>query len=142
MKLAITNDHGGVALKKALLEAFPDIEWEDIGVQNPDVSVDYPDCAYKLAERIESGEIEKAVAVCGSGIGISMALNRSKKVRAAVVNEPVSAKLTRIDNDANVICFGARLIGPLMAIECLKVFLGTEFGGGRHGPRVEKLGRN
>ena len=101
--------------------------------------VDYPDYGYKLAEYVASGQSGRGVALCASGIGISIAVNRNSACRCALVNDPVSAKLSREHNDANVIALGARLIGLDMAKSWLTAFLATEFAGGRHGRRVEKL---
>lgn len=144
MKIAIANDHGGYDLKLWVIENFnlegQSIDWIDLGCDSRD-SVDYPDLGYKLADVIEKGEAEYGVAICGSGIGISMALNRNKAVRAAVCVNDTMARLTRIDNNANVICLGARLIGTKIAEDCLKAFLTTPFEtGGRHERRVNKLG--
>lgn len=139
MKLGIANDHGAVGLKNALKAAFPDIEWVDVGAEDPEVSVDYPDFGYALGDLIEKGVVSKGVALCGSGVGIMIAANRNRAVRAFVCNEPYTARLAREHNDANVIAFGGRLVGEKMAIECLRVFLATEFEGGRHTKRVEKL---
>ncbi len=139
MKIGIANDHGAVALKNALKAAFPQVEWVDVGAEDPDVSVDYPDFGNALAQLIEKGVVQKGVVLCGSGVGITIAANRNRAVRAFVCNEPYTAQLARQHNDANVIGFGGRLIGPQMAIECLRVFLSTEFEGGRHTKRVEKL---
>ena len=102
-------------------------------------SVDYPDYGYRLAAAIASGVAERGVALCGSGIGISIAVNRNPVCRAALVSEPLSAALCREHNDANVIAMGARLIGPEMAKACLTAFLLTDFGGDRHQRRVDKL---
>jgi ribose 5-phosphate isomerase B len=102
-------------------------------------SVDYPDYGYKLAEAVASGNAERGVALCGSGIGISIAVNRNPAARAALVSEPLSAKLAREHNDANVIAMGARLIGIEMAKACVDAFLSTDFGGDRHQRRVDKL---
>ena len=102
-------------------------------------SVDYPDYGYRLAAAIASGVAERGVALCGSGIGISIAVNRNPACRAALVSEPLSAALCREHNDANVIAMGARLIGPEMAKACLTAFLLTDFGGDRHQRRVDKL---
>lgn len=139
MKLGITNDHGAVELKNALKTAFPEIEWIDIGVDESMPRVDHPDFALALAKMIEQGQIEKGVALCGTGVGMAMALNRSRAVRAAPVTEPLTAKLVREHNDANVICMGGRMIGQVMAIECLKAFLTTDFLGDRYTKRVEKI---
>ena len=113
-------------------------EVADLGPNNTD-SVDYPDYGYKLAEVVASGGADKGVAICGSGIGISIAVNRNPDCRAALVSEPLSAALSREHNDANVIAMGARLIGIEQAKACLAAFLTTEFGGDRHARRVGKL---
>ncbi len=139
MKLGITNDHAAIELKTSLMESFPDIEWVDVGPNDSNTSVDYPDYGYKLSDLIESGDVAMGVALCGSGVGISIALNRNTHVRAVLCNEPLTAKLSREHNDANVIVFGGRLIGHTMAVACLTTFLETEFAGGRHAKRVEKL---
>jgi ribose 5-phosphate isomerase B len=110
----------------------------DLGPEGA-ASVDYPDYGYKLAEAIASGQATKGVAICGSGIGISIAVNRHPAARAALVSEPLSARLAREHNDANVIAMGARLIGVEMAKDCLNAFLTTAFGGDRHQRRVQKL---
>lgn len=141
MKVAIANDHGGYELKRWLIENFKAVEvvWVDLGCDSTE-SVDYPDFGYKLADAIAAGNADFGVAICGSGIGISMALNRNQNVRAAVCTNSTMARLTRIDNDANVICFGARLMGDKLAEDCLETFLTTEFeAGGRHERRVNKL---
>jgi ribose 5-phosphate isomerase B len=110
----------------------------DLGPDGAD-PVDYPDYGYRLAAAIESGRATRGVAICGSGIGISIAVNRNPAARAALVSEPLSARLAREHNDANVIAMGARLIGITMAKECVDVFLATPFGGDRHLHRVQKL---
>lgn len=140
MKLAIASDHAAFALKQDLLAWLGEHghEVEDLGTGDIE-SVDYPDYGYKLAERIASGRIERGIALCGSGIGIAIAVNRVPQARCALVSEPVSARLARAHNDANVIALGSRLIGPDMARECIEVFLATPFAGGRHARRVEKL---
>ena len=140
MRIAIASDHAALALKSALVEyllsAGHDVS--DLG-PNDESSVDYPDYGYKLAAAVADGTAERGVALCGSGIGISMAVNRNPAARAALVSEPLSARLAREHNDANVIAMGARLIGIEMAKACLDAFLTTEFGGDRHQRRVDKL---
>lgn len=140
MRIAIASDHAAVELKAQLAdwlrEAGHDVD--DLGPITAD-RVDYPDFGYKLASAIASGNAERGVALCGSGIGISIAVNRNSACRAALVSEPLSAALAREHNDANVIAMGARIIGPDMAKACLHAFLGTDFGGGRHADRVAKL---
>ena len=140
MKLAIASDHAAFALKQDLL-AWLGAEGhkvEDLGTGGIE-SVDYPDFGYKLAERIAAGRIDRGIALCGSGIGIAIAVNRVPQARCALVSEPVSARLAREHNDANVIALGSRLVGSDMARECIAVFLATPFAGGRHARRVEKL---
>ena len=138
-KIAIANDHGGVELKQYLMAEFTDVEWINLGVDTTD-SVDYPDIGYKLSECVAAGDADYGVAICGSGIGISMACNRNPKIRAAVSANTTMAKLTRIDNNANILCLGARLTGNLLAKEILQEFLNTPFeSGGRHERRVNKL---
>lgn len=140
MRIAIASDHAALALKAALVEhlrgAGHDVE--DLGPVD-ESSVDYPDYGYKLADSIATGAAERGVALCGSGIGISIAVNRNPAARAALVSEPLSAKLAREHNDANVIAMGARLIGIEMAKACVDAFLSTDFGGDRHQRRVDKL---
>lgn len=138
--VAIANDHAGVGLKKALL---PEIEARGFSVLNlgtdTEDSVDYPDFGRKLAETVTSGKARFGVAICGSGIGISIAANRIKGARAALCSDAATAELARQHNDANILVLGARLIAPEEAKECLKRFLTTAFEGGRHSKRVEKL---
>ena len=140
MRIAIASDHAALALKTALVEHLRASGQEvyDLGPYD-DASVDYPDYGYKLAAAIASGEAERGVALCGSGIGISIAVNRNPAARAALVSEPLSAKLAREHNDANVIAMGARLTGIDMAKACVDAFLSTEFAGDRHTARVNKL---
>jgi len=138
--VAIASDHAGVNLKTTLktdLEA-DGYDVLDLGTNGPE-SVDYPDFGFALAEAIADGRAEKGVLVCGSGIGISIAANRNPAVRAAVVTNALTARLARQHNDANVVCFGERLVGSEVARDAMKVFLETEFEGGRHARRVDKL---
>ena len=140
MRIAIASDHAAVSLKAVLAawltEAGHDVL--DLGPQGS-ASVDYPDYGYALAAAIEDGRAERGIALCGSGIGISIAANRNPACRCALVSEPLSAKLARNHNDANAIAMGARLIGPEMARACIEAFLSAEFEGGRHQSRVDKL---
>lgn len=140
MRIALASDHAALELKTVLAEWLREQghEVSDLGPHDG-TSVDYPDYGYKLAAAIASGEAERGVALCGSGIGISIAVNRNPAARAALVSEPLSAALCREHNNANVIAMGARLIGPEMAKACLTTFLSTEFGGDRHQRRVDKL---
>jgi ribose 5-phosphate isomerase B len=141
MRIAIASDHAAVDMK-ATLTAWLREQGHEVNDLGPDdgQSVDYPDYGYKLAAEIEAGRAERGVAICGSGIGISIAVNRNPACRCALVSEPLSAQLSREHNDANVIALGARLIGPEMAKACVTSFLSTEFGGDRHLRRVNKLG--
>ena len=138
--IAIASDHAALELKAALVAWLREQghEVRDLGPAAAD-SVDYPDYGYKLAEAIASGEASRGVALCGSGIGISIAVNRHPACRCALVSEALSARLAREHNDANVIAMGARLIGIDAAKDCLAAFLGTPFAGGRHERRVTKL---
>ena len=140
MRIAIASDHAALALKSALVAYLAEGGHQvvDLGPHD-ETSVDYPDYGYKLAEAVASGAAERGVALCGSGIGISIAVNRNPACRCALVSEPLSAKLAREHNDANVIAMGARLTGIEMAKACLDAFLTTEFGGDRHARRVDKL---
>jgi ribose 5-phosphate isomerase B len=140
--IAVASDHAGFDLKEILKRDLQEAGYTvlDLGTHST-ASVDYPDFGKALADAIASGKAEKGVAVCGTGIGISIAVNRNPKVRAALVHDETSARLTRQHNDANVIAFGQRLIGTEVARGALKVFLNTAFEGGRHAGRVAKLSR-
>lgn len=141
-RIAFASDHAAVALKADLVAwaAGRGHETLDLGPQDT-ASVDYPDYGYRLARAVAAGEAEIGVALCGSGIGIAIAVNRHAACRCALVSEPLSARLARSHNDANVIAMGARLIGPEMARACLDAFLSTDFLAGRHAPRVDQLRR-
>ena len=140
MRIAIASDHAAIELKAALADWLRGAG-HDVADLGPDTaaSVDYPDFGYKLAAAITDGSAERGIALCGSGIGISIAVNRNPAARCALVSEPLSASLAREHNDANVIAMGARLIGIEMAKACITAFLATEFGGDRHQRRVDKL---
>jgi ribose 5-phosphate isomerase B len=140
MRIAIASDHAALELKSLLvahLEAGGH-EVSDLGPFDTS-SVDYPDYGYKLAEAVASGAAERGVALCGTGLGISMAVNRNPACRCAVVSEQLSAYFSRDHNDANVIAMGARMIGIEQAKACLDTFFATPFGGERHVRRVDKL---
>jgi ribose 5-phosphate isomerase B len=139
-RIALASDHAAYAMKAELAEWLRAQGHDvlDLGTNGPD-SVDYPDFGYRLASAIENGSAELGVALCGSGIGISIAVNRNHHARCALVSEPLSASLARQHNDANVIALGARLIGIEMAKECVRAFLETDFLGDRHQRRVDKL---
>jgi ribose 5-phosphate isomerase B len=140
--IAVASDHAGFDLKELLKRDLQQagLEVLDLGTHST-TSVDYPDFGHAMGDAIASGKAEKGVLVCGTGIGISIAANRNPKVRAALVHDVTSARLTREHNDANVIAFGQRLIGTEVAREALKVFLDTPFEGGRHANRVAKLSK-
>ena len=140
MRIAIASDHAAVALKADLVAwlSGEGHQVDDLGPEGVE-SVDYPDYGYKLAEAVAAGRADFGIALCGSGIGISIAANRHPGCRCARVDEPLSAALAREHNDANVIALGARMIGIEMAQACIAAFLATQFGGGRHVRRVEKL---
>jgi ribose 5-phosphate isomerase B len=139
-RIAIASDHAAVDLKAALATWLRDQGHDvlDLGPQTAE-SVDYPDYGYRLANAVAGGDATRGVALCGSGVGISIAANRNPAIRCALVSEPLSASLARTHNDANVIAMGARMIGPEMAIACLNAFLSSEFEGGRHQRRVDQL---
>lgn len=138
LKIAIAADHGGYRYKQAIIEKFSDIEWLDLGT-NCAESVDYPDYAHEMAERIRGGEIETGILVCGTGIGISIAANRHPEIRAALCTNATMARLTRAHNDANVLALGERIIGIETAFDIIETFLSTGFEGGRHERRVSKI---
>ena len=140
MRIALAADHAGYQLKDELAAWLKDLgyEVEDLGT-NSGESVDYPQYGARLARAVGTGAADRGIAVCGSGIGISIAVNREPNCRCARVNEPVSAALAREHNDANVLAMGGRLIGIEMAKACAEAFLATDFGGGRHQRRVDKL---
>ena len=140
MRIALAADHAGYVLKDELATWLRETGHDviDLGTNGPE-SVDYPQFGAKLAEAVANGSADRGVAVCGSGIGISIAVNRNPACRCALVSDGLSARLAREHNDANVIAMGARLIGGEMARACIEAFLATSFTGGRHGRRVDKL---
>lgn len=140
-RIAIASDHAGFALKEVLLRELAALGFEvdDLGPGSAAPSVDYPDFAERVARALESGAADRGVLVCGTGIGMGIAANRHRGVRAAVCHDAVSARLARAHNDANVLALGARLIGEEVAKDCLRVFLATPYDGGRHAARVAKL---
>jgi ribose 5-phosphate isomerase B len=140
MRIALAADHAGYQLKDELVRWLSEQghDVSDLGTNGPE-RVDYPAFGRKLADAVASGQAERGVAVCGSGIGISIAINREPACRCARVDDPLSAQLAREHNDANVLAIGARLIGSDMAKACVAAFLDTEFAGGRHQRRVDQL---
>jgi len=141
--IAIASDHGGVELRALLARDLAEWGWDvlDLGTDGP-ASVDYPDFAVKVAKALKAGQAERGLLLCGTGIGISIAANRFVHVRAALVHDAFGARMARQHNDANVLVMGARVIGPEVARDCLKIFLETAFEGGRHAGRVAKLSDN
>lgn len=140
MRIALAADHAGYLLKDEIVRWLQGQGYEvtDLGTNGPE-SVDYPEYGRRLAQAVTAGEAERGIAVCGTGIGISIAVNREPKCRCARVDDPVSAQLSREHNDANVLALGARLIGSDMAKACVAAFLDTGFAGGRHQRRVDQL---
>ena len=140
MRIAFAADHAGYLLKDELARWLGEQGHEiiDLGTNGPE-SVDYPQFGERVAKAVASGEAERGIAICGSGIGISIAVNRNPKCRCARVSDPLSAELAREHNDANVLALGARLIGSDMAKACVLAFLDTDFAGGRHQRRVDLL---
>lgn len=139
-RIAIVSDHAAFEMKAMLAEHLRSGGYEvlDLGTTSTD-SVDYPDYGYRMAAAIEAGEAQRGIALCGSGIGISIAVNRNPACRCALVSDGLSARLAREHNDANVLAMGARIIGIETARDCVEQFLSTPFGGGRHQRRVDKL---
>lgn len=140
MKIAIGCDHGGLEHKDAIVAHLKErgFEVKDSGIYE-NHSVDYPDIAVKVCADVTSGECERGILVCGTGIGMSLAANKVKGIRAAAVSEHFSAKYTRLHNDSNVLCLGGRVIGVGTALELVDLFVDTEFEGGRHATRVNKV---
>lgn len=138
--LALAADHGGYQLKEEVKQWLDEkgIAYEDFGTHSAD-SVDYADVAAPACRAVVSGKCEKALLFCGTGIGISMAANKIKGIRAACCSDYFSAKYTRAHNDANALCMGGRVVGAGLAIELVEVFLNTPFEGGRHQRRIDKL---
>ena len=138
--IAIASDHAGFELKSMLREELAELGFAvlDLG-SNDTQSVDYPDFAYAMTAAVRESRVTRGVLVCGSGIGISMAANRAPEIRAALIYDVSGARMARRHNDANVICFGGRTIDSDVARDCLRIFLETEFEGGRHARRVDKL---
>jgi len=140
LKIAIGSDHAGLALKNQIKEHLLARSYEvvDVGTHTEE-SCDYPDFALGVGRKVARGEVERGILICGSGIGMSIAANKVPGVRAALCHEPLSARLTRQDNDSNVLTMGARIIGSLMALAVVDAWLAEPFGGGRHQRRVDKI---
>jgi len=142
MKIALACDHGGFSLKeviKSYLEELS-IEYVDYGTYSEE-SVDYPDFAYRAAKAIVEGEADRGIFICGTGIGISIAANKVRGIRAALCYNVYAAEMSRRHNDANVLCLGGRVLGTELAKRIVKTWLETPFEGGRHQRRIEKISR-
>ncbi len=141
--VVIASDHAGFPLKEEIIETYfkkNNIEFIDAGCYSPE-RYDYALSAQKACDMVIAGKADKAILVCGTGVGISMAANKVKGIRAACCSDYFSAKYTRLHNDANALCIGARVVGAGLAIELVDVFLNTEFEGGRHATRVDQIMR-
>jgi ribose 5-phosphate isomerase B len=138
--LAVASDHAGLALKEGLKAVLTrlGVTFVDLGTQS-EASTDYPDYAHAVASGVSTGRYSRGLLVCGSGIGMSMAANRHRGVRAALCTDPYAARMSRQHNDANVLCLGSRIVGAGLAEEILQAFLAGEFEGGRHSGRVAKI---
>jgi len=140
MRVLLGSDHGGLRLKqeiKTLLEEM-NISYEDVGC-DCETSVDYPDYAKPVAESVANGEFDRGILICGTGIGMSIAANKVRGIRCAVVSDEYSARMSREHNDANVLALGERVIGPDLAKSIVHTWLTTEFGGDRHARRISKI---
>lgn len=141
MRIAFAADHAGVGLKDQLVAHARALGHEalDLGTNGKD-SVDYPDYGRRCAEAVATGAAARGVVVCGTGIGIAMAANKVPGVRCALVHDVTTARMARLHNDANMLAIGARIVGPQVADDCLVAFIDTDFEGGRHQRRVDKIG--
>ncbi|MFT4415381.1 ribose 5-phosphate isomerase B [Fredinandcohnia humi] len=140
MKIAIASDHGGLVLREEIKKLMDEVglEYEDFGCECS-TSVDYPDYALPVAQKVAAGEFDRGILICGTGIGMSIAANKVQGIRCALVHDVFSAKATREHNNSNVLAMGERVIGPGLAREIAKVWLTTEFEGGRHENRINKI---
>jgi len=140
MNIAIGSDHGGFELKEKIIEFLKDenVEFKDFGCYSND-SVDYPIYARKVAKRVANKEFERGILICGTGIGISIAANKVKGIRASLVHDLETAKLTREHNDSNILCMGGRIVDHDLALRITKIWLNTDFEGGRHQKRIDLI---
>ena len=140
MKVIISGDHAGMTLRNEVKSVLEELgyEYEDIGADCT-ASVDYPDYAFPAAERVANGEFDRGIVICGTGIGVSIAANKVKGIRCALVHDVYSAKATRQHNDSNMLAMGERVTGPSLAREIVKTWLTTEFEGDRHQRRINKI---
>ena len=138
-KVAIASDHGGFELKEAIKTAYADkYEWLDLGTDST-ASCNYADFGHAVAQAVAGGKAQCGIAICGSGIGISMAANRHNGIRAALCTNATMARLARLHNDANILALGQRIIGIEVAKDCVDAFMNTAYEGGRHDERVKKI---
>ncbi|NRD77191.1 ribose 5-phosphate isomerase B [Bacillus sp. BRMEA1] len=140
MRVAIASDHGGIQIRQEIAKLLDElkIEYVDFGC-DCETSVDYPDYALPLAEKVASGEFDRGILICGTGIGMSISANKVKGIRCALCHDTFSAKYTRLHNDSNILAMGERVIGPGLAREVAEIWLTTEFEGGRHANRIGKI---
>lgn len=140
LRVAIGSDHAGFSLKEDIKRhlATMGVDFEDFGCYSPE-SVDYPDIAKVVSRGIANGEYERGILICGTGIGMSIVANKIPGIRAALCHDEFSARAARQHNDANILVFGARVIGPGLAADIVEIFLKTDFQGGRHARRVSKI---
>jgi ribose 5-phosphate isomerase B len=139
-KVIIGCDHAGYYLKLQVIEHLKEkgVEYVDVGTNSPD-SCHYPEFAHAVCEKVQHGEAPVGILICGTGVGMSMAANKHRGIRAAICSDTFSASATRLHNDANVLCFGARVVGEGVAMQLVDAFIGTEYEGGRHQSRVDML---
>lgn len=140
MKIAVGSDHGGFEFKKMVIEFLQEIGQEvvDVGCFSTD-SVDYPDFADKVCASVQNSSCEQGILICGTGIGMSIAANRYRDIRAALCHEAYTARMSREHNNANVLCMGGRVLGPEIGLDIVGTWVETEFAGGRHQRRLDKL---
>lgn len=138
MKIAIASDHGGYNMKETIKSRFKQFEWIDLGTDSED-SVDYPDFAHKMAETIIAGKADLGILICGTGVGISIAANRHKGIRAALVYNSDVARLAKQHNNANVLVFGGRTMDVDEVVANIEIFMQSEYEGGRHQRRLDKI---
>ncbi|MBT2723301.1 ribose 5-phosphate isomerase B [Bacillus sp. ISL-46] len=140
MKVAIASDHGGINIREEIISLMKEmnIEYVDLGCECSS-SVDFPDYAIPVAKKVATGEVDRGILICGTGIGMSIAANKVKGIRCALVHDTFSAKATREHNDTNILAMGERVIGPGLARDIARIWLTTPFEGGRHEYRVNKI---
>ncbi|WP_167628376.1 ribose 5-phosphate isomerase B [Listeria valentina] len=140
LTVAIASDHGGIELRKSIVQLLESlgITYQEFGPETPE-SVDYPELAFTVSEKVKSGEVDRGILICGTGVGMSIAANKVPGIRCALVGDTFTAHATREHNDSNVIALGARVIGPGLASDIVKIWLHTEYEGGRHANRIDQI---